>query len=125
MCLGLRSRTGRCNGAHAAQACFGFGWHGRHLRRPFSFLVSCLARKRLRELGEFRQILLATALVPTLSAALTARALFETYQEALESSEDGYQLIMFTWMLLGGFLIAVGLRLGFAAGKLAERWVTA
>ncbi|OYW47421.1 MAG: hypothetical protein B7Z36_03475 [Novosphingobium sp. 12-63-9] len=88
------------------------------------FIVSCFARKRWPKLGEVRQILLATLLIPTLSAALTAWALFETYQEALASSEDGYQLVMFTWMLLGGFLIAVGLPLGFVAGRVARRRAT-
>lgn len=88
------------------------------------FIISCLSRRLWPELGEVRQILLATLLIPTLSATLSAWALFQTYQEALASSEDGYQLLMFTWMLLGGFLIAVGLPLGFIAGRLARRWST-
>lgn len=85
------------------------------------FIASLLARRLWPLLSEGRQILIATMLVPTFSACLTIWAVTETYREALNSSEDGYQLVMFTWVVAGGMLIVAGLSLGFLAAKLAKR----
>jgi len=85
------------------------------------FIASFLSRRLWPELNEGRQILIAMLLVPTLTAGLTILAVTETYREALQSSEDGFQLVMFTWTVAGGMLIAVALPLGFLAGKLAKR----
>jgi hypothetical protein len=85
------------------------------------FLASLLARRLRPLLGEGPHILIATLLVPVLSAVLMLLAIMETYREALQSSEDGYQLVMFTWVVAGGMLIAIALPLGFLAGKLAKR----
>ena len=85
------------------------------------FLASLFARRLWPLLGEGHHILIATLLVPMLSAVLTFWAIMETYREALQSSEDGYQLVMFTWVVAGGMLIAIALPLGFLAGKLAKR----
>jgi hypothetical protein len=87
------------------------------------FLASLFARRLWPLLGEGHHILIATLLVPILSAVLTFWAIIETYREALQSSEDGDQLVIFTWVVAGGMLIAIALPLGFFAGKLAKRMI--
>jgi hypothetical protein len=85
------------------------------------FIASLLARRLWPLLKEGSQTLIAMMLVPTLSACLTIWAVTETFREALNSPEDGYQLVMFTWVVAGGMLIVVALPLGFLASKLAKR----
>lgn len=85
------------------------------------FIASLLARRLWPLVNEGRQTLIAMMFVPTVSACLTIWAVTETYREALNSPEDGYQLVMFTWVVAGGMLIVIALPLGFLGAKLAKR----
>jgi|EndMetStandDraft_4_1072995.scaffolds.fasta_scaffold08380_6 hypothetical protein len=66
---------------------------------------------------------ISVLLVPAMAVVLTGYASYPTDHEALQSLEDSYQLLMFTWFLVGCYFVVVGLPLGLAAGKIARHWV--